>query len=151
MIKSRVTRQWALFTRGKSFLQTLLAGPVPALAAVAALTSTVSVTVITRWDSGGLWVLHPGPWALRMSERSGRCFWLRWPPRQRKGPSRDKTAGTVCLQSPAVTPLPPFSLEELESQVRCLEKEAAELQEAVEQQKGRNNVSTGRVCTWRRH
>ncbi|XP_016067480.1 PREDICTED: ribosome-binding protein 1 [Miniopterus natalensis] len=30
-------------------------------------------------------------------------------------------------------------LEELESQVRCLEKEAAELQEAVEQQKGRNN------------
>lgn len=41
--------------------------------------------------------------------------------------------------------LSPFSLKELESQVWCLEKEAAELKEAVEQQKVKNNVSTGHV------
>ena len=32
---------------------------------------------------------------------------------------------------------------ELESQVWCLEKEATELREAVEQQKAKNNVSVG--------
>lgn len=40
-----------------------------------------------------------------------------------------------------MTSLSPFSLKELESQVRCLEKEATELKEAVEQQKVKNNVS----------
>lgn len=35
------------------------------------------------------------------------------------------------------------SLMELESQVWCLEKEATELREAVEQQKAKNNVSAG--------
>lgn len=33
---------------------------------------------------------------------------------------------------------------ELESQVWCLEKEATELRESVEQQKAKNNVSVGR-------
>lgn len=47
----------------------------------------------------------------------------------------------MALVGPAVTSLSPFSLKELESQVRCLEKEATELQEAVEQQKAKNNVS----------
>lgn len=42
--------------------------------------------------------------------------------------------------SPAVMPLSPLSLQELESQVWCLEKEATELKEAVEQQKVKNNV-----------
>lgn len=51
-----------------------------------------------------------------------------------------------CVPSePAVTPLFPFSLKELESQVSCLEKEATELKEAVEQQKMKNNVSIGHV------
>lgn len=51
-----------------------------------------------------------------------------------------------CVPSePTVTPLFPFSLKELESQVSCLEKEATELKEAVEQQKVKNNVSIGRV------
>lgn len=40
-----------------------------------------------------------------------------------------------------MTSLSPFSLKELESQVWCLEKEATELKEAVEQQKVKNNVS----------
>lgn len=44
-----------------------------------------------------------------------------------------------------MTPLFPFSLKELESQVSCLEKEATELKEAVEQQKVKNNVSIGCV------
>lgn len=45
-----------------------------------------------------------------------------------------------------MTSLSPFSLKELESQVWCLEKEATELKEAVEQQKVKNNVSAeGRV------
>lgn len=43
--------------------------------------------------------------------------------------------------------LSPCSLKELESQVWCLEKEATELKEAVEQQKTKNNVSVeGRAC-----
>lgn len=51
-----------------------------------------------------------------------------------------------CVPSePAMTPLFPFSLKELESQVSCLEKEATELKEAVEQQKVKNNVSIGCV------
>lgn len=51
-----------------------------------------------------------------------------------------------CVPSePTVTPLIPFSLKELESQVSCLEKEATNLKEAVEQQKVKNNVSIGRV------
>ena len=40
---------------------------------------------------------------------------------------------------------------ELESQVWCLEKEATELREAVEQQKAKNNVSVGPghlPCGW---
>ena len=43
------------------------------------------------------------------------------------------------------------SLMELESQVWCLEKEATELREAVEQQKAKNNVSVGPgrlPCGW---
>lgn len=51
----------------------------------------------------------------------------------------------LCALSMAVTPLFPFSLKELESQVWCLEKEATELKEVVEQQKVKNNVSIGRV------
>ena len=45
------------------------------------------------------------------------------------------------------------SLMELESQVWCLEKEATELREAVEQQKAKNNVSVGPghlPCGWGR-
>lgn len=38
------------------------------------------------------------------------------------------------------------SVQELESQISHLEKEATELKEAVEQQKGKNNVS--RVASW---
>lgn len=49
-----------------------------------------------------------------------------------------------------MTPLSPSSLKELESQVWCLEREATELKEAVEQQKVKNNVSVEhasvRVC-----
>lgn len=44
--------------------------------------------------------------------------------------------------------LSPFSLKELESQVWCLEKEATELKEAVEQQKVKNNVSIGHVSVY---
>lgn len=40
----------------------------------------------------------------------------------------------------------PSSLKELESQVWCLEKEATELKEAVEQQKVKNNVSVRGVA-----
>lgn len=51
--------------------------------------------------------------------------------------------------SPAVTPPSPLSLMELESQVWCLEKEATELKEAVEQQKVKNNVSVeGPPAVW---
>ena len=39
---------------------------------------------------------------------------------------------------------------ELESQVWCLEKEATELREAVEQQKAKNNVSAGQGGAARR-
>lgn len=51
-------------------------------------------------------------------------------------PRQDWAAGPP---SSAVTLLPPFSLKQLESQVRCLEKETTELKEAVEQQKVKNN------------
>lgn len=117
MTKSHVTRQWAWFIRGESFSESPSSRPVPALAPVAALTPAVSVAIVIEWDSGGLRGLHPGPWAHRMSEGSGwqfglsqklvpweavgsgRCSWLGWAPRQRKGPSLDKTVGVVCPQS----------------------------------------------------
>lgn len=70
LIKSHVIRQWTRFTGGKSFPKTLLSGPIPALAALAARISAVSVAIVTKWNFGGLWGLHPGPWALRMSEGS---------------------------------------------------------------------------------
>lgn len=52
-----------------------------------------------------------------------------------------------------MTLLSPSSLKELESQVWCLEREATELKEAVEQQKVKNNVSAehASLCTWRGH
>lgn len=56
--------------------------------------------------------------------------------------------GAADPQSLAVILLSPFSLKELESQVWCLEKEATELKEAVEQQKVKNNVSIGHVSVY---
>lgn len=69
-----------------------------------------------------------------------------WVSEQQKRHPKTEPGDTVGTRSPAVTSLSPFSLKELESQVWCLEKEAAELKEAVEQQKVKNNVSAeGRV------
>ncbi|EPY73098.1 ribosome-binding protein 1 [Camelus ferus] len=52
---------------------------------------------------------------------------------------RKPTSSRPGPRSPLVMPLSPVSLMELESQVWCLEKEATELKEAVEQQKVKNN------------
>lgn len=148
------------FVHQREKLPKNLSVPIPVLATVAALTSAVSVVSVTTWDSGGLWDLHLGPWTLGINGRRGQrgCSGfpeslcpVRWSAEWevllvRVGawaeegtlPRRLGAMGPPC---PAVIPLSPFSFKELESQVRCLEKETTELKEAVEQQKVKNNVS----------
>lgn len=66
-------------------------------------------------------------------QMGGTSSWVRCPSREEVSSwSQDRNL---------TIPLPAPSLKELESQVSCLEKETSELKEAMEQQKGKNNVS----------
>lgn len=67
------------FVHQRKKLPKHLSVPIPVLVTVAALTSAVSVVGVTMWDSGGLWDLYPGPWALRISGRRGQRGCLGFP------------------------------------------------------------------------
>lgn len=68
-----------VFVHQRKKLPKNLSVPIPVLATVAALISVVSVVSVTTWDSGGLWDLHPGPWALWISRRRGQRGCLGFP------------------------------------------------------------------------
>lgn len=140
------TRQQGSVHQKKKCPKTCL-GSTRALATVAALTSAVPTASVTKWDSGDLCALALGggagvaAWApLKPVPCEGKG--LTTVPGQGRGPSGQDQGGCGPLE-PSSDIACPFSLMELESQVWCLEKEATELKEAVEQQKAKNNVSVG--------